>query len=608
MSQLPSPDVRAERRDSRRHGVPSGRGGNARGGIRSRHLWIAVLPASAMAVLGAVTVAWLAAADPSSGATRVVLAVAAVLAVAVLAAAVRSAGSATGWVQRRLNALRSSVASGQADVQRLVEQIRKGERPSPRGPEAPPVAGNDAFALLAQDLSRAQNNVQAALTHAAARRPGGGSGQRVEVFVNIARRLQSLVHREIQLLDELENQVEDPDLLKGLFFVDHLATRVRRQAESLAVLGGAVSRRQWSRPVTLTEVLRSAIAEVEQYSRVKLVPPVEGTVRGHAVADVIHLIAELVENATMFSPPHTQVLLRAQAVTAGLAIEVEDRGLGMPINDQHRMNSLLADPDQINIGELLRDGRIGLLVVAALARRHGVAVRLQSNIYGGIQAVVLLPPAILGAAENDTESQVQQVQQTPQAQVQVQQVQQAQQNRQVAPPAQQPALAGQSMATLSAAPQGGTSNGAYQPPADSRRPAADHGHNGSHSGGHNAGRNGSHNGSHNGERREQNGREPAPLPVRESANRSEPRQAARPAAQSGGGQPPARPTSHDPRPQLPQRRQQTHLAPQLRDSPAPQREETFVGHDPGLMAAFQRGVNLADEDFDPSPGRDDSAN
>jgi hypothetical protein len=114
----------------------------------------------------------------------------------------------------------------------------------------------------------------------------------LEVFVNLSRRLQSLVHQEIQLLDELENQVEDPDLLKGLFYVDHLATRIRRHAENLAVLGGAVSRRQWSRPVTLTEVLRSAIAEVEQYSRVKLVPPIEGTLRGHAVADVIHLVAE----------------------------------------------------------------------------------------------------------------------------------------------------------------------------------------------------------------------------------------------------------------------------------------------------------------------------
>src|SRR5262249_21702169 len=161
--------------------------------------------------------------------------------------------------------------------------------------------------------------------------------------VNLARRLQSLVHREIQLLDELENDVEDPELLKGLFHVDHLATRIRRHAENLAVLGGAVSRRQWSSPVTVTEVVRSAVAEVEQYPRVALVPPVGGTLRGHAVADVIHLLAELVENATLFSAPQTHVLLRTQRVTAGLAIEVEDRGLGMPQDEQKRMNTLLAD-------------------------------------------------------------------------------------------------------------------------------------------------------------------------------------------------------------------------------------------------------------------------
>ena len=151
----------------------------------------------------------------------------------------------------------------------------------------------------------------------------------------------------------------------------------------------------------MTEVLRSAIAEVEQYSRVKLVPPIDGTLRGHAVADVIHLLAELVENATVFSAPHTQVLLRAQHVTAGLAVEVEDRGLGMPRDEQNRMNALLADPDQVNVAQLLQDGRIGLFVVSALARRHGIAVRLQTNIYGGIQAVLVLPQGLLGAEPED---------------------------------------------------------------------------------------------------------------------------------------------------------------------------------------------------------------
>ncbi|MEU3194182.1 ATP-binding protein [Streptomyces sp. NPDC006992] len=231
---------------------------------------------------------------------------------------------------------------------------------------------------------------------------GSGPGQRlrpadqVAVFVNLARRLQSLLHREIHVLDELENQVEDPDILKGVFQVDHLATRIRRYAENLAVLGGAVPRRQWTRPVQLTEILRSAAAEVEHYQRVRLVPPIEGTVSGQAVADVIHLLSELVENATFYSPPQTRVLLRASRVTAGLAVEVEDRGLGMTERTQQRMNALLADPEGVDVGALLADGRIGLYVVGMLARRHGIAVELRGNIYGGVQAVLVLPHAMLG--------------------------------------------------------------------------------------------------------------------------------------------------------------------------------------------------------------------
>jgi hypothetical protein len=130
------------------------------------------------------------------------------------------------------------------------------------------------------------------------------------------------------------------------------------------------------------------------------VPPVEGVLRGAAVTDVIHLIAELVENATKFSAPHTTALLRAQHVAAGLAIEVEDRGLGLVPSDQQRMNTLLADPTRTDVDELLRDGRIGLFVVATLARRHGIRVQLQNNIYGGTQAAVVLPKALLDQVDD----------------------------------------------------------------------------------------------------------------------------------------------------------------------------------------------------------------
>ncbi|SCF89301.1 Signal transduction histidine kinase [Streptomyces sp. LamerLS-31b] len=318
----------------------------------------------------------------------------------ILIAAVAADRAARG-VAERIDALRRTAARGEADLHELVDALRQGEAPPRRPSRRRSPTDADDFELLAADLARAHEGAVTAVVRAAQLSSHAGSEQKLEVFVNLARRLQSLVHREISILDELEHEIEDPDLLKGLFHVDHLATRIRRHAENLAVLGGAVSRRQWSNPVSMTEVLRSAIAEVEQYSRVKLVPPIEGELRGHAVADVIHLLAELIENATVFSAPGTQVLLRAGLVTSGLAVEVEDRGLGMPVGEQARMNALLADPDQVNVASLLADGRIGLYVVSQLARRHGIGVRLQSNIYGGVQAVLVVPEDLLGTPQTE---------------------------------------------------------------------------------------------------------------------------------------------------------------------------------------------------------------
>lgn len=414
-------------------------------------------------------------------------------------------------------------------------------------------------------MNRAQDSAVAAVVEASQLFRSNGNEQKVEVFVNLARRLQSLVHREIQILDELENQVEDPDLLKGLFHVDHLATRIRRHAENLAVLGGAVSRRQWSSPVTMTEVLRSAIAEVEQYPRVKLVPPIDGTLRGHAVADVIHLLAELVENATVFSAPHTQVLLRAQRVTAGLALEVEDRGLGMPGPEQKRMNTLLADPDQVNVAHLLQDGRIGLFVVASLARRHGIAVRLQSNIYGGTQAVLVLPEVLLGIDIESTTAPDAAPAPSP--------------GTVHLPPARGAATPAPAQVTAEPSPErapGGDGQGGGPPlplraeRVDRPNPAA----------------------SPPVARTVQP--DPAPVPVPfggpvppAGAVESAPPRTDAPAPAPAAETRPARP-------QLPRRSNQEHLAPQLREAPVRRTEDENVLHDPGLMAAFRRGVDLAE--------------
>jgi anti-sigma regulatory factor (Ser/Thr protein kinase) len=505
----------------------------------------------------------------------------------ILIAAVAADRAATS-VRERIGALRRSSARTEADLRAVVEGLSRGENPPARRTRRRPPEDADDFELLAADISRAHDGAVAAVVQAAQLSSHAGSEQKVEVFVNLARRLQSLVHREISILDELENEIEDPDLLKGLFHVDHLATRIRRHAENLAVLGGAVSRRQWSNPVSMTEVLRSAIAEVEQYSRVKLVPPIEGTLRGHAVADVIHLLAELVENATVFSAPHTQVLLRVNLVTSGLAIEVEDRGLGMQPGEQTKMNALLTDPDQVNVASLLQDGRIGLFVVSQLARRHSIHVRLQGNIYGGVQAVLVVPQELLGARPGALADGG--VTQGPP------QEPGGGHRPSLGPGATRPAPPG-----VPAVPAG-----RVVPPSprqSQREPAhEEQEHSGAARGTPAAGRGG-----------------PA-LPVRGArAERSNPAEAVpgirpedRLTAAENAAMPPTprvgavRGTMG--RPHLPKRRAQEHLVPQLREGPAPRQDtEYVVGHDPGLMAAFQRGIGLAEAAHMETPGQEEAS-
>ncbi|MEU9596623.1 ATP-binding protein [Streptomyces sp. NPDC048109] len=605
MSHLRAPAARADRREGGRHGRPAPRTTAAptETHIRPQLLRLAVLPPVAVALSACAVVLFTVrstGARPGPVLWGVLAGAVSVTVVAVVIAAV-AADRAARSVHDRVGALRRSTARQEGDLRALVEALRRGEAPSPRTPRDAPPAGADDFDLLAADVTRAHDGAVTAVVRAAQLSSQAGSEQKLEVFVNLARRLQSLVHREISILDELENEIEDPDLLKGLFHVDHLATRIRRHAENLAVLGGAVSRRQWSNPVDMTEVLRSAIAEVEQYSRVRLVPPVDGTLRGHAVADVIHLLAELVENATLFSAPQTQVLMRASLVTSGLAVEVEDRGLGMPVGEQDRMNALLADPDQVNVARLLADGRIGLFVVSQLAKRHGITVRLQTNIYGGVQAVLVVPQALLGtepgalpggAARPAQAIGAEPVPVTP-----------PRQQLRAVPPT---ALQAPGPSTLPQVPASGLPHhdapaptaptpppegpaSAVPAPAPVAAPAPEvpeasgpvvvHRADGA----------------------------PVPLPVR-GTHRNRPT----PAAAVPGVRPDDRgvlaehaATPPVPRhsavrgtmgkPQLPRRRAQEHIAPQLRGGPAPRQEpEQYTGHDPGLMAAFQRGIGLAE--------------
>ncbi|MFI6443967.1 nitrate- and nitrite sensing domain-containing protein [Kitasatospora sp. NPDC050543] len=212
------------------------------------------------------------------------------------------------------------------------------------------------------------------------------------VFVNLARRSQVLVHRQLTLLDAMERRTEDPAELADLFKIDHLTTRMRRHAEGLIILSGAAPGRAWRKPVPLLDVVRAAVAEVEEYARVDVHRLPFAAVAGPAVADLTHLVAELVENATGFSPPHTRVHIRGEQVGNGYALEIEDRGLGMGAEALADANRRIAAAEQ---SDLFDSDRLGLYVVSRLARRQQVRVSLRPSAYGGTTAVVLLPTALL---------------------------------------------------------------------------------------------------------------------------------------------------------------------------------------------------------------------
>ncbi|MEO9237683.1 MAG: nitrate- and nitrite sensing domain-containing protein, partial [Jatrophihabitantaceae bacterium] len=217
-----------------------------------------------------------------------------------------------------------------------------------------------------------------------------------KMFTNLSRRSQNLVERQLRLIDELEAGEQDADQLANLFRLDHLATRMRRNDENLLVLAGAEGGRRRSEPVPMLDVLRAASAEVEQYARVKLQVLSGYLLTGPAVNDVVHLVAELVENATTFSSPSTSVLVRSRSLGTGgdVMIEVEDHGIGMSPSELAAANQKLATPSGMDVS---MSQLMGLFVVARLAVRHGIDVQLRPAQTGGLIALVRLPAALITA-------------------------------------------------------------------------------------------------------------------------------------------------------------------------------------------------------------------
>ena len=267
----------------------------------------------------------------------------------------------------------------------VVEQLSHGEEVDATA--TPPAAGRIAeIAKVAEAFAAVQSTaVEAAAGQARLRR---GVSQ---VFRNLAWRSQSLLHRQLALLDRMERNSTDAGTLEELFHLDHLTTRMRRHAEGLIILSGESPGRGWREPVPVVDVLRAAIAEVEDYTRVGVLTRSTDAVAGGAVADVIHLLAELIENATTNSPANTEVTVRAERVAHGIVVEVEDRGLGMTEQDLALANERFANPPEFDLAD---SEKLGFFVVARLAGRHNIKITLRTSPYGGVAAIVLLPHTI----------------------------------------------------------------------------------------------------------------------------------------------------------------------------------------------------------------------
>ncbi|MEU5724853.1 nitrate- and nitrite sensing domain-containing protein [Micromonospora sp. NPDC047738] len=285
---------------------------------------------------------------------------------------------------------REALRIAQVELPHTLHRLRAVDRPVATI-EVPPTAvhSRDEIGELAEAFVAVHRSaVDVALEQATMRRNVNA------MFVNLARRSQVLVERQLELLDELEREESDPEQLENLFKLDHLAARMRRNDESLLVLAGMESSRRWNRPVGLGAVLLAASAEIEQYQRVRHRSSAALHLVGHAVGDLVHLFAELLENATAFSRPDTVVHVVAWSDGTGAVVQIVDQGLGMSPTALAEANALLAEPPAADVAA---SERMGLFVVSHLSARHGVEVKLRSD-HEGLVARVRIPADLLAPA------------------------------------------------------------------------------------------------------------------------------------------------------------------------------------------------------------------
>jgi HAMP domain-containing protein len=271
----------------------------------------------------------------------------------------------------------------------VVQRLQDGEPVDLQAESAPPieVRSRDEIGHLAEAFNAVHRvAVRVAGREAALRRSVG------DMFLNLARRSQSLIERQLEVIDELEVSGSEAEVRTRLGELDHLATRMRRNAENLIILSGSEPARRWRGPIGLAEVVRAAIEEVKEHTRVELLRIDQVQLAGHAAADVMHLLAELIENAVTFSSPGTKALVAGQPLPAGYLLEIEDQGLGMTDEQLVKVNQRLAKPPDIDFALAKM---LGFYVVTQLAAKHGVKVQLRHSWYGGVTALALLPKALI---------------------------------------------------------------------------------------------------------------------------------------------------------------------------------------------------------------------
>ena len=320
----------------------------------------------------------------SARSALVTLIVAAILGLlAVIASVIFSAVMGRRLLGRLADLRESALTLAHRQLPSVMARLRRGERVDVDA-EAPPAKSSvDELDQVREAFTVVHRAAVAAAVDEANLRRGVN-----DVFRNLARRSQLLLQRQLALLDGMERRAEEPDQLADLFRIDHLTTRMRRHAEGLIILSGESTGRNWRDPVPLFDVVRAAVAEVEDYTRVNIEIRVKTALIGRAVADVIHLLAELIENATAFSPPQARVSVRGHLSDGGFAIEVEDLGFGIPQMQLREINRDLASPPDF---DLSRSDRLGLFIAGRLAGRHGITVTLRQSSYSGVIATVVIP-------------------------------------------------------------------------------------------------------------------------------------------------------------------------------------------------------------------------